>query len=303
MKTSKLLYSQTFKEYRLSNDELKKLHDTLLEMLKDFDALCRKNSIDYMLSGGTLLGAIRHKGFIPWDDDVDVMMTRENYEKFVEIYNNQRDYRKKYILAQPGVTPNYIGKMAKIFKVGTEYVEIPAMNYPIPKMIFIDVFIIENAPKNKMSRLIRSAWHDFCFRATSLCLDYKFPSTVILKKCKCNKELKKYYSIRRFAGALFTYIGGYEFYARQLFKMEKYRKKSDLMCIPSGISYSRELFSNKLFQITEEGTFCEYKVKIPKHYDIYLKNLYGSDYMKLPPKANREIHVAYKCKCDNNSST
>ena len=71
---------------------LKEIHTELLKMLSVIDSMCERNNLCYMLSGGSLLGAIRHKGFIPWDDDVDIMMPREDYEKFIEIFHNNETY-------------------------------------------------------------------------------------------------------------------------------------------------------------------------------------------------------------------
>lgn len=72
-----------YREY--DPDVLKKLQKAEIEILKDFDALCDKYSIDYFVCGGTALGGVRHEGFIPWDDDIDIGMTRDDYERFLEV--------------------------------------------------------------------------------------------------------------------------------------------------------------------------------------------------------------------------
>ena len=86
MQDSKGLYSRCFSDYRLSAEELKQLQKVLLEILLDIKSVCEKYQINYMLSAGTALGAVRHKGFIPWDDDVDIMMLRSEFSKFKAVF-------------------------------------------------------------------------------------------------------------------------------------------------------------------------------------------------------------------------
>ena len=80
----------------LSNKELKQLHKVELEILDEIDSFCKKHNIEYFLCGGSLLGAVRHKGFIPWDDDLDIGMFREDYDKFISEYSKVKD-SKYYI--------------------------------------------------------------------------------------------------------------------------------------------------------------------------------------------------------------
>ena len=117
MKDSKNLYTRCFSEYKLSDEDLKKLQSELLEILVDIKTVCDKHQIDYMLCGGTMLGAIRHKGFIPWDDDVDIMMLRNEYNKFKAVFDEELS--EKYVLAEPLSSPRYFSKMVKVFKKDT----------------------------------------------------------------------------------------------------------------------------------------------------------------------------------------
>lgn len=291
MISSKALYSKYFSEYRLSQDELEKLQNVLLDMFIDFKEICDKNHINYMMSGGTLLGTIRHNGFIPWDDDIDIMMVRSEYEKFSKLFENELG--EKYILVEPLSDSKYVFKAPKIFKKDSIYIEIENVGIHKFEMVFLDIFIIENVAKPGIKRTLLSKLYDFAFKAASVCVDYKYPSPIIIEKCKTEKEVADFYLLRRRLGNLFSHIGGMKFYLRIVERIAKKCKQSDWMGVPSAISYSREIFPKEVFTELTEGDFCGLRVKIPKRYDDYLSNLYG-DYMKIPPENKREIHVAYK---------
>ena len=82
-------------------ETLEKLHRAEAEMFKDFADLCERNKIEYFAISGTAIGAVRHQGFIPWDDDIDVAFLREDYERFVEAMKRDREFRRKYDLWGP----------------------------------------------------------------------------------------------------------------------------------------------------------------------------------------------------------
>lgn len=290
MRTSKSLYTECFKEYELDQAQLNQLQNELLKVLLDVKEICDEYSIDYMLSGGTLLGAVRHKGFIPWDDDIDIMMTREEYYKFKKEFVKR--FSSKYEVVEPLSRDNYYSKMVKIFKRGTKYIEIPLAGVDAPNMVFIDLFLIENVPVPGIKRKCLSIIYDLSYKGSSVALDYLFPSPVIVAKCNTNKELRRYYTIRRFVGFFFARFGGIKFYLRICELIANQAKETGWKGIPSGISYEREIFPTSLFDDLTEIDFCDYTFKCPRDYDTYLRNLYG-DYMIIPDAHNREIHAAY----------
>ena len=291
MKTSKGLYSSCFIEYKLTDEVLKRLQHELLLMLIDVKYVCDKYNIDYMLSGGTMLGAIRHQGFIPWDDDIDIMMLRHEYEKFVDKF--EKEFPEKYIVAKPLSNPRYLSKMVKIYKRGTTYIEIPTAGVGGMDMIFIDLFIIENVPAPGLRRKIKSTIYDFAFKASSVCIEYLYPSPIIESKAKQIAELSDYYKFRKRMGCVFAHVGGIKFYLWICERLGNQKKKTGWLGIPSGISYEKEIFPETVYMKLTTKSFCGIEVKVPDDYDTYLNNLYGN-YMEIPPENKREYHVAYK---------
>ena len=194
MKKSKTVLSEYFSEYTLSEETLHDLQECLLGMFLDIKELCDENNIQYMMSGGSCLGAVRHKGFIPWDDDIDIMMTRDEYIKFRKAFTEK--HFSDYILADPINTDGYYFKMPKIYNKKTRLVTVREEGYRKFAMVSIDIFLIENAPNSNFERKLRAKLYNFAFHAASVCLDYKYKSKPIEEKCLENEEVKQYFQFR-----------------------------------------------------------------------------------------------------------
>lgn len=287
MKKQKDIYSQVFNEFVFSDSQINFLHDTLFDMLLDIRKICEKNDITFLLSGGSMLGAVRHKGFIPWDDDLDIMMLRSEYIKFREAV--VREMGDKYDLVEP-LDGKYTNKKPKVFLKNSVFTEVVYAGLPSEyRRVFIDVFIIEDIPASALKRKLIGKFYDFAFHASSFIGDYKFPSPIILEKAKRNKALNKYYAKRRALGAVFNVFFGMRFYLKLCLYLDHVNEETGIVGIPSGLSYNREVFPKSLFTDLIDVEFNNEFFKIPSDYDLYLKNLY-KDYMKLPPESERVVH-------------
>lgn len=296
MQDSKGLYSKCFAEYRLSDEELKKLQNELLKMLVDVKTVCDKYGIDYLLGYGTLIGAVRHQGFIPWDDDIDIMMLRSEFERFKEVFCSE--FPGKYEIVEPLSDPHYVSKMVKIYKKGTVYIEIPTAGVGGPDMIFIDLFLVDNVQAPGWKQKLKRLAYNFASRASSVCVDYQYPSEPILKTCKANLELKKYYDSRRALGFIFSHLGGMRFYLELCEKLSRQKKETGWLGTPATGDYIDGIYPERIFKESVELPFCGYMMRAPRDYDEYLRVMFG-DYMQLPPPEKREFHAAYKISfCD-----
>ena len=287
MKTSKVMYTEAFREYTLTESQLELLHKTLFEMLLDVKRVCDAHHITFLLSGGTMLGAVRHKGFIPWDDDMDIMMLRSEYLKFREYF--VKETGDKYDLVEP-LDKYYTNKKPKIFLKRSVFKEVVYAGLPERfSRVFLDVFLIEDVPASKFARKVVGKVYDFAFLASSLAADYKYPSPILLEKSRTNEELRKYYGFRRKLGAILNIFFGMRFYIWITTKVSHTKSETGWVAVPSAIRYNREVFEKRMFTELIEVSFNEVKFMIPKDYDTYLKNLYN-DYMQLPKEEDRIVH-------------
>lgn len=126
----------------ITKEEMQKLHHVEIELLQELDRLCRKHGIRYSLDGGTLLGAVRNSKFIPWDDDVDVLMSHEDYLAFREICKKELDSSRFYFQDME-TTPGYRWGYGKLRRKHTKFVREHQEHFPYEQGIFIDIFTME----------------------------------------------------------------------------------------------------------------------------------------------------------------
>lgn len=146
----------------ITKDEMQKLHHVEIELLQELDRLCRKHGIRYSLDGGTLLGAVRNSKFIPWDDDVDVLMLHEDYLAFRKICQKELDSSRFYFQDME-TTPGYRWGYGKLRKKHTKFIREYQEQFPYEQGIFIDIFTMEKVPNYLVLRWVYCVVR-FCYR-------------------------------------------------------------------------------------------------------------------------------------------
>lgn len=247
-----------------------------LLILKDVAEICEKNCLKYYLIGGTLLGAVRHQGFIPWDDDIDIAMLREDYKKLFSIM--RESYSDKYFVQTFETEPNYTRYIMKIRLNGTKHVEEGVSDVGINHGIYMDIFPIDNLEGDTVLSHFRGG----LFRTL---LAYK----------NIKHRANHYHGYKRllsFVGKFFTYLIP-ERLINKLFvvvcERDNNKECNYLTNFASRFKWKKQMYPKEYFG---EGVYLDFegmKFRAPIEYKKILERLFG-DYMKLPPKEKQTAH-------------
>lgn len=257
-------------------DEIQKI---ALNILKYLDHTCKEYGLTYFVSGGTLLGAVRHHGFIPWDDDIDVWMPRKDYERLFKIINEQSDHPFQMIDFRN--KKHYYCAYAKIIDVRTTLVERTHSKKKCEIGIYIDIFPYDGLPKDKKKAENYMRLGDFLY------YQYRHDSfswDEMNKKSKGNSFIKwTKWILRKIIGKK-NFIMMIDKYAIH------YPIENSVYIGSIGTGYRKDQFMhNEFCQKIIPAKFQDIEIMIPSGYDEYLTKVYG-DYMKLPPIEERNPH-------------
>jgi len=258
----------------LEGDNLKVLQRTLLGMLEDIDSVCDRENIRYYLIAGTLLGAVRHKDFIPWDDDLDIALPREDYDRFVE--NAPQWLGDRYHFQNYISDKNYFIPASKVRLNGSVFKEKALANLDIHHGVFIDIFPMDSVSENRVMRRLDSALYMLLFAGLMAKSGH---SPYYTAQSPCEKWL--FGAIRLFSKLIPRRV--IVFCTEKL--MRRHNKSNSEVC---GFCWQRLdwLFRWDNFGKGRRIPFAGKMFCAPQNPEECLRNQYG-DYMRLPPEEER----------------
>ena len=257
----------------VSKEDLRHLQLNCLEILLEIDRICRKNHIEYSLDGGSLLGAVRHGGFIPWDDDVDVCMSRREYLKFRKAC--KRDLNKDKFFFQDHTTdPNYPWGYGKMRLLGTELTRPGQEHLHCVTGVFSDIFVMDNVPDGYIARRVHYALcfviRKLLYSQLGMVAEKSMIKRMFYSFCYHHIPREKVFRFRNMVAGICN------------------RRETELVSQMTFPYPKRCKFGTpaKCFRAFRDIEFEGHVLRCFEDYDALLSTQYG-DYMKLPPVEDR----------------
>jgi lipopolysaccharide cholinephosphotransferase len=261
----------------LQEMSLEQIRQEQLNILKDIHEFCNENNIAYFLTYGTLLGAVRHKGYIPWDDDIDIMMPKPDYDKFISLYNRKNG---NYEVINIDIDKDFPYPIAKVQNPNTRLIEYASIKYNIG--VNIDVFPIGGLPDNPKERKRHLNQLMICRNLLNI------------KTIKFSSRREKSKTVLLLLLKLITCFIFRKTIVSRICKLHrKYNYEHSKEVLLLSFESENRIFSKLMFEKFSYQEFEHNSFKIPCNYDLFLTKIYGG-YMQLPPVENRKTHHVFK---------
>lgn len=271
---------QKFRDYEVSEGvTVRQLQMKLLDIFLYFKKVCEENGLTYWCGGGTMLGAVRHKGFIPWDDDLDVFMPRKDYERLYSQWSKIAD-TSHYVLVRSDDHRNYHHTAMNLVDIQTTYVNRHNENEDIYHGCYIDIIPFEGCPDSKLMRGVQ-IYHSIMY------------SVFNCQRLPDNQGKLLRYPVKLLLGLIRSPKSRYRiwsYHQKQMTKYDFYTSRYVKETISSFKGLFR-LYDRAVFETTD-AVFENIQIKIPAGYDHYMKMIYG-DYMSMPKNLNMDMANRY----------
>ena len=261
-----------FRKY--TDEEIKHVQDVELMILKDVVKILEKHNLNYYMYGGSLLGTIRHKGFIPWDDDIDIILFRKDFDKALDILNNELS--DKYDLVQMDYVDDCFASFAKVSLKNTIFSRWYTHYTNFELGIHIDIFTLDNIPKSDFIGKLHHSLYTLCYQfVINSCIKFDMYTKFRTKLHNTVYDFLNFIPINK------------KFWKKLLkkemtfFNYNETERVVDCCNLAGYMAYNRNDFEPAI-----KAKFENFEVRIPKNYDKILTQIYG-DYMKIPSEEDR----------------
>lgn len=271
----------------ITEEESVQLKHTLYETAVDLDERCRKNGINLFIVGGSLLGAARHHGFIPWDDDMDFGLLREDYEKLKTIFDEE--FSDLYELRCPNSNHPNGNRFMQIFKKGTVLKVVGEENPFQPQSVYIDIFPYDYVPENFVLRGMKGVKANILMVVASCVMDETYMNGEYREFLKKSKDGRLFLKIRSIVGKTFSWKKPEKWFDL-VDNAIRYKKTGLLTSATGRRHYFGEIYKTDIFIPLTEIEFNNHKFYAPRNWKAYLKGNYGDDYMIPPAEGKQESH-------------